>query len=61
MPVTWLVEAHESILRGCYAAPEWHASVSWGAVVKMNVKMKYDKEKDMYWLVDKAQDLLALV
>lgn len=59
--VSWLVEAREAGLHGCFAAPNWPAQVAWGAVIKTNLHMRYDKEKDMYWLLDKHADIAALV
>lgn len=59
--VSWLVEARETGLHGCFSAPNWPAHVSWGAVIKTHLHMRYDKEKDMYWLVDKHAEIAALV
>lgn len=59
--VSWLVEARETALHGCFAAPNWPATVAWGAVVKTHVHMRHDKEKDMYWLMDKHAEIAALV
>jgi len=50
--ISWLVEAREKGLRGCYAAPRWESQVEWGAVVQAGVDMRYDEDKDMYWLKD---------
>ena len=59
--VTWLVEAREADLHRCYTAPDWPAQVTWGAVVKTNLHMRYEKDKDMYRLLDKPADIVALV
>lgn len=61
IPIRWYVEGRETTLRGFYCFPNWIATVQYGAVIHVGVKLSYDEAMDMYKIEQDYDALLELI